>query len=205
LAIFSFLPFGAKDPLFTASLLDRVSLAGLNIRVLNLYNPKSLVSTFLCDILKARHSCSKSMQENDSNNKKEKIANASAAIQVICDAIAMEAALQGLIDMDRFTRWDVVKRVMEHWHHRNITTADLPLICPNQQALEHLWSETLRYEARVFSNLTDTREAQLRADFQTYIDRKTYCHPVVARIVEDSEWRTFFSQFAKIETNSMLL
>ena len=116
--------------------------------------------------------------------------------------MALEAAARGLVDIAQWTRVEVMDAVAQHIHssdddNNNGTAPRLPMICPAPAELEQLlWEPTLQREARIFPELASVeRETRLRAGFQTYLDRNTYCHVHLAAVFDDPAWLRFFAQF----------
>jgi len=161
----------------------------------------SLRSRFVCDILRAEHACARSRTKDAQQRHSAKNAGDLEGIQK--HALVAEAAVRGMIDVEQWTRTQVLDAVARHLEEKmaelnnNATIWDvLPLVCPPQSDLDGLWEKTLAIEARLVPERSVEREQTLREGFQTYVDRKTYCHVNVSAVLDDDpEWQRFFAAF----------
>jgi len=182
-----------------------------NITILPLQ--ADLVPTFFCDILQVTTTCQEYRQQHQQQQQLPQniAANPSRLTSIHCDAIALGAAAQGLVDIQQYTRTEIMEAV-EREILSTTTKKQLQLICPEQATLDRVWEQTVNKEARLFypsssssgetttaTPLPKQRIEQLRLGFQQYIADKTFCHVNVTAVLEDPDWRRFFAPYGRVE------
>jgi len=113
------------------------------------------------------------------------------------DHIIVEGHRQHVGDLGRYklrkTSRIKFEGKLKEW---NMTTADLPRVCPSQEQENWLWDRTI-YLQRLFSRYP-LPEEELRREFS--INRKKWCGVDALAVLKNSTWREYLSscEFSKI-------
>lgn len=185
-----------------------------NVTILSLQ--PDLVQKFFCDILRQTSSSQQQQQHEIA------MANPSRLTSIRSDAIALGAAARGMIDIQHYTRTEIMEAVEREIVSTAAATTtakkkQLYLVCPEQVTLDRVWEQTVNKEARLFypssSSIGETKTTttmstprlpkqrieQLWRGFQQYVDDQTLCHVNVTAVLEDPEWRQFLAPFGRAE------
>lgn len=174
---------------FTNDLLDRARSVVKTIHVLDLHNdPVHYIEMLVCDILQTKVSCEYERQKLA--QQANKISNKSKDIHVRADAIGIEAARRGWVDIQTHSRLDVMKGIMKYFTN-DIDIAscvDLPMDCSDEMVVYNdLLARTLQIDRHCVleKNTTDStapsaercrRDEDLTKQIQSqYLDEKLFC------------------------------
>jgi hypothetical protein len=162
----------------------------LPVRLMNVHDPLSVRSTFLCRVLPyAPNACRASQMDDTEHGEVHKNTEKS----LYYDAIATEAANRGWFDKDLFDRHRVGLELQEYFENeRKGDPKQLPLICPNTTQLMLLLERSLIKEQQILSTevATRTRDEHIRG-FWEAASKNKFCWIDVDKALEDPHWELF--------------
>lgn len=191
------------------------------VRLLNMHDPLSIRSTFLCRVLvslEARRSDNRlsvgrlyshwsllvllqpyapnACRESQIDDAKQQEVRRNSEESLFYDAISTEAARRDWFDADSFDRHVIALAVKDYYEDElKRNPMDLPLMCPNNTELEILLERSLVKEERIFSEeVAKSMRNEHIAGFWEAVKKKKFCWIDVAKTLEEKHWRQFFSE-----------
>lgn len=167
-----------------------------DIRILNLHDPPSMRTNFLCNILpNAPVSCQASIQADSFLAKPSVRLNTAEDEHLWLEPIVSHAGERGLIPTRRIARHAMLAHVRRHHSEvLNQTLLDLPHLCPSPTALQALWEETNRIDGEILGPRRN-RTLQKERFVKALVDRK-FCTVNVDAVLKDERWLSFFRSFS---------
>ena len=178
---------------FTDSIVDRAS-PYFPVHILDL-REDGFSTRFFCDVLQAEHACAERKRRDQENG--TTWANKAEADIIFYDAVGLNAASKGLVNMQKWNRFAVRNAIESHMEQELNQTASLhwPRVCPDEVALNDLLIKSIRLDAHLFPNENrEQRDDALKAGFQKQLDRKGFCHVDLDAILGDAKWQQWFSE-----------
>ena len=182
---------------FTDHLVEMIS-PHFPVRLLNMHDPFSIRSTFLCRVLPHAPNACKQSQIDDAMHGE---LHQNSEESLFYDAIATEAAARGWFDSSRFDRHVVALALRDYFEHeRQGNPMDLPLLCPDSAQLEILLERSLVKEQQILSSrIAKTMREEHILGFWKAVDKNKFCWIDVDKTLEDWHWRRFFSEIVPAE------
>ena len=170
------------------------------VKVYDIYNPRGARTHFLCDIIGKEfvpHACQKSIELDQNPPKRVNKGNLN---EVQYDAIALEMAARGMVDLEKWDRATVVDEITVYQEEElRRTVLDFPYKCPDQAHMDELWNMSRSFDLEYMPELSKedpNRLDKLHEQFMEAVEKKKFCHVDVEAILADSEWQEHFQKFA---------
>ena len=165
----------------------------LPVRLLNMHDPLSIRSTFLCRVVPFAPNACRQSQIDDANVEET---HWNGEESLFYDAIATEAAGRGWFDKSKFDRHQVVLALRDYFENeRGGNPNNLPLICPNSTQLEVLLERSLVKEQQILTeHVAETMKDEHIDGFWKAVARNKFCWINVDETLEDPHWKQFFSE-----------
>lgn len=192
--------FWKTTPRFTDSIVTPAS-KHFAVKVFDMHDPRGQRSAFLCDMVGEEDvpmACAESLRLQ--REKPPNRVNTSNTKEVQYDAIALKAAEKGMVDMEKWKRSAVIDAILHRQEEElQRTVLDFPLSCPTQEYIDEFW--TMSRDLDVLCLPEKSRDDpdhlnKLHEQFQRAVDKKKFCIVDADAILEESEWKEFFQQFA---------
>lgn len=185
---------------YTDAMIDMIAPHVPQTRLLNLHEDKSVLSTYLCDVLPNTPETCKYSLEKDATDAAEFRANTQDSFRdeskgmkqtiTAYDRIAMEAARQGLLNMTLITRrFAGLKCRNFHQVVLNGTEKDLPLTCPSQSLLHAFLNESLAKEEAIMPDFYRKHQDKHWASFWKAAVANKFCMVNATAVLMDTRWR----------------
>jgi len=190
-----FFSWMGKKEWFSNSMVDFAS-PHLSVEIIDLHDPKGVSSVFICDILKASKTCEGSLRRD--KEAKSAVVNKGSPSSVHYDAIGLEAAKKGYVNVDKWNRTDVSDAIEAYVvEELKMTAFDLPMICPDDKVMAGLLERSLRYDKQYAPKAADDpeRQSKLSQDFMKRVEKKEYCFIDFEVVMTDSKWKSFFQKY----------
>ena len=168
------------------------------VRLLNIHDPLSIRSTFLCRVLPhAPNSCEQSQMDDAVYGE----LHSNSEESLFYDAITTEAADRGWFDSSRFDRHVVGVALRDYYENeRHGHPKDLPLTCPNSTELGILLERSLIKEEQILlQQIAETMREEHITGFWKAVDKHKFCWIDVDKTLQDRHWRQFFSEIVLAE------
>lgn len=207
------LPFGKLGSvwfpfLYTDAMVAMIAPHVPQTKILNLHEEKSVLSTYLCDVLpNAPETCLYSL-EKDASRSDEFRANTQGSfrekskgmMQTVTsyDRIIMEAAKEGLINTTLIKRRTAGLECRDfHQLVLNKTETDLQVICPSQKLVNAMLNESLAKERAVVPDFYEKhRDAHLTSFWKAAAEKK-FCVVNAALYLRIPIWRKFLQSLGR--------
>jgi len=170
------------------------------VHILDMMAPHGVEIEFLGNNIVNAVQAREAVERGTKPNKKN-LASSSVIDRMDVDHIVVEGHMQHLADLGRndLRKTSRIKfeAKLKEW---NMTTGDLPRVCPSQEQEEWIWRRTL-YAQRMLSRY-QIPEEELWEDFS--INRKKWCGVDALAVLKNSTWREYLSscEFLKIGCNT---
>jgi hypothetical protein len=197
---------------------DRHNTHHLSIRVANMHDPQGLVTNFICDVLPhATHTCQASMAKQQQG---AKVSNPAQDVNMFYyDVLALRAAKAGFVNTTRYTRREVVLKLLEYHtgtstdtsttaknesdmlnsNQTNQTTSsststwrDFPVVCPSKPELQDFLDVSLEKERAVLPELAAGYQEEHAKKFWKDYENHKFCWLDYAAALKQPEWKEFF-------------
>ena len=177
---------------YTDHLVDMIS-PYLPVRLLNIHDPLSVRSTFLCRVIPHAPNACRQSQIDDT---KQEETHSNVEESLFYDAIATEAADREWFEKSKFDRHQVVLALRDYFEiERESDPNNLPLICPNSTQLETLLERSLIKEQQILTpQVAETMRDEHVVGFWNAVKKNKFCWIDVDKTLEDPHWRQFFSE-----------
>ena len=177
---------------YTDHLIQSIS-PHLPVRLLNMHDPLSIRSTFLCRVLPYAPNACRQSQIDDA---KQVELHKNTEESLFYDAIVTEAAAREWFDKSKFDRHQVVLALRDYFEQeRGENPNDLPLVCPNTTQLEVLLERSLVKEEQILTRpIAETMRDEHIKGFWKAVQKHKFCWIDVDKTLEDDHWREFFSE-----------
>lgn len=177
---------------YTDHLVEMIS-PFFQVRLLNMHDPMSIRSTFLCRVLPHAPNACRQSQIDDSRQEELHRNNEES---LFYDAITTEAANREWFDKSKFDRHQVVLALRDYFENeRRENPIDLPLLCPSVSELGVLLERSLIKEQQILTpRVAATMQDEHIAGFWEAVRKNKFCWVDVSKTLEDPHWKQFFSE-----------
>eukprot|EP00977_Amphora_coffeiformis_P013470 scaffold3570_cov227-Amphora_coffeaeformis.AAC.4 len=165
----------------------------LPVRLLNMHDPLSIRSTFLCRVIPHAPNACRQSQIDDAEQEE---LHRNEEQSLFYDRIATEAADRKWFDKSKFSRHQVGLALRDYFENeRESNPHNLPLICPNATQLESLLERSLTKEQQILTpQVAESMRDEHIAGFWKAVTKNKFCWIDVNKTLEDPHWRQFFSE-----------
>ena len=159
------------------------------IALVDMHSQLGFLEEILCHpSLNATHTC----QAYRSQTKQEEPKNPSVPLHY--DFIAVEGCQRGYINGTAISR--TMARDLIHKHQEtdlSLKAKDLPLVCPNEEVLNHILKLSLEDEKILREDEWDHEHAEqhVRGFWKAANEKKKYCMVNATKVMEDEKWVGF--------------
>ena len=167
-----------------------------NVILYNLHNEGSMVTNFICDIVRAYRTCDKLQ------NHVFDIEKINGSIHLEHDILSVLAHEQGLIP-STLSRSEVVKEVSNYIQASNKT---IPRTC-NAQISQQIRTWLVDTEKIMMgtNNWTEVKETDLLALYDSFVATGKMCDVDTKAVLEDEEWCSFFRSLGDVVKGNFVL
>jgi hypothetical protein len=164
------------------------------VRLLNMHDPSSIRTTFLCQVLPHAPGACRQSRIDDEQADGELHRNSEESL--FYDAITTAAADRGWFNTDLLRRRVVGLAVRDYYEQeRHEDPKNLPLICPNTTELEILLDRSLIKEEQILTAaVAETMREEHIQGFWKSVDKHKFCWIDIDKTLEDPHWEQFFRE-----------
>jgi len=196
---------------YTSDILDYFLRHNVSTKILNYHSDSKIQEQFFCEMIpNAPRSCTRARQLPI---EEVVLVNAGRSDPVNYDRLVTHAAVvQGWIDMERFTRHEVVLAAQQYMERQQSGTLSMPnnntmtMQCPSKRQLQVLLGASLRMEASIFEHVAAVdnttaaafvleEKQQHQAAFWRAAAKHKFCSVDPAAELQKETWRNFFASF----------
>jgi len=164
--------------------------ANVSFKIVNFHDERHISSSFYCDAIpNTPNTCRHS---HSLNSNKGTAANIRDIMSSTCANIVYDARMAGLLKISNQTRLDMNMECELFMETKNITHADMPLVCPTKEMLEELLEKSLEFEIMIlpdFGKSDRGRAEHIKSFWEMANERREFCDVDTEKLLESqSSW-----------------